>query len=189
MSISDLVVLILRLSTKETTVMITDTKKITELCPSVSMNRNGFTIVELMIVVAIVGVLAAIAIPAYNNYVTTGKQAGARGIIDQLPVLIETYRAENGEMCPACTANGTYTYSYTENAAGAENTPGANRITNIYPNFQAKGIGSSTASLYHYQVAITVAGCPNCTESAVVTALPQAGRGAPPGNIVSQPFQ
>ena len=148
---------------------------------------KGFSLLELMIVVAIVGILAVIAIPAYQNYITQAKQRAARSVLDLMPVLAETYRADNGMMCPACGANGAYTYSYSENNDGSV---AADTITPNFPAFKAKSVAeAATATLYHYQVVFTVAGCPAaCTTSAIATAFPQASRGAPPGNIVSNTF-
>lgn len=152
-----------------------------------NLNINGFTLVELMIVVAIIAILGAIAIPAYQGYVTSGKQQSARAVLEQFPIVLETYRAENGRMCPACNANGAHTYSYSENDSGAEDTAG-NKVTDFYKDFKGKAT-TSQPSLYDYAVTITVAGCPACTESAQSTATPVASRGAPAGNIVSAPFQ
>ncbi len=141
--------------------------------------NRGFSLVELIIVVAILGVLAAIAIPAYRNYITTGKQSAARSVLEQFPILVETYRAETGRMCPACNAVGTHTYTYTENASGTWNT-GAGAIKTAYPDFRAKG-NNNNVSPYHYQIVFTVTAS-NVTATA--TAQPQAARGAPPGDIV-----
>ena len=45
--------------------------------------QNGFSLIELMIVLAIIGVLAAIAIPNYNDYITRSKiTEGVAGLSD-----------------------------------------------------------------------------------------------------------
>lgn len=57
--------------------------------------QKGFTLVELMIVVVIVGILASVAIPAYGNYVRRGKIAEATTNLSSLRVRMEQYYQDN----------------------------------------------------------------------------------------------
>jgi type IV pilus assembly protein PilE len=58
--------------------------------------KEGVTLIEVMVVVAIVGMLAAIAIPAYNNYVTRSRRSDAFTALETIRAAQEMYRAENG---------------------------------------------------------------------------------------------
>lgn len=53
--------------------------------------NKGFTLIELMIVIAIVGILASIALPIYNDYVRRGRIAEAPGIMANFRVQMEQF--------------------------------------------------------------------------------------------------
>lgn len=57
---------------------------------------SGFTIVELMITIAILSIVAAIAIPAYNGYIREGHLTALRANMPGLRTVIEDFRLENG---------------------------------------------------------------------------------------------
>ena len=57
--------------------------------------QQGFSLIELMIVVAVIGILAAVAYPAYQDYVIRSKRADAMNALASVRIAQEKYRANS----------------------------------------------------------------------------------------------
>ena len=104
--------------------------------------QKGFTLIELMIVVAIIGILAAIAIPAYQNYTIRAQVTEGLNLADGWKTGISEYYAQYG-LFPSCfdtTATG---------AAGCVSATGAS--TGKYVTGIAINAGGQIAVTYGNQ--------------------------------------
>jgi prepilin-type N-terminal cleavage/methylation domain-containing protein len=104
-------------------------------------NQKGFTLIELMVVIAIIGVLAAIAIPKMSSATDSAKIAKIQADLRTLGGAISVYNAQTGDLVPSAQAlvdNGNMTaiptapsgataYAFTAGTAGrpATGTVGA----------------------------------------------------------------
>ena len=112
---------------------IYDESKLSGCCHS---TQKGFTLIELMIVVAIIGILAAIALPSYQSYVQRTHRADAQSALAQLAQGMEEVYARN--------------YAYTGLAAGGANTgaPSADVRGSNEVDFYDITISSAGANTY-----------------------------------------
>lgn len=58
--------------------------------------ERGFTLIELMVVVAVVAILAAIAYPSYQEYVMRARRVEGQGMLNEAAARQERWRAQNG---------------------------------------------------------------------------------------------
>jgi len=95
--------------------------------------QGGFTLIELMIVIALVGILAAIALPAYQDYTVRAKVSEALANLAEAKTTIAEYYAANNRLPPDSTTAGINTNPDTDIVASIQYTSTGNlpRLTAV----------------------------------------------------------
>ncbi len=115
--------------------------------------QKGFTLIELMITVAIVAILASIAYPSYKEYVAKSRRAEARSVLMAAQQWMERFYSEN--------------YRYDQNSAGVAVTDASQ-----FPRyFSVSPVPGQGAAMYDITLAVT----PGVRDSYALRAVRRAG--------------
>jgi type IV pilus assembly protein PilE len=106
--------------------------------------QNGFSLVELMIVVVVIGILMAIALPNYSDYVIRGKIPDATSALSTKRVQMEQYFQDNRSYVagPACNADTTTSQNFDFSCS----------VAGTATNFTLQAVGKSAMAGFTYRL-------------------------------------
>ena len=96
--------------------------------------KSGFTLVEILIVVVILGILAAIVIPQFTNASTEAKLNSLMSNLQSVRSQVELYKVQHNDLLPSPEAAGTWNRmtQYTDISGAAQATKDATHIYGPY---------------------------------------------------------
>ncbi len=137
--------------------------------------QEGFSLMEVLVTLAILAILAAIAVPMYTGYITASKRSEAKSNLQSLKLLLERHYADYNQYCKEgdepCAGSS---YDYKEDDDG--NPTAQTIITNYLESYKPKSASSAKAVLYDYNITV------NSELTYTITATPVTGR-APAGKF------
>jgi type IV pilus assembly protein PilE len=113
--------------------------------------NTGFTLVELVVAIAIIGILAAIAIPSYQGYTRRAACEDAKANVTGVANLLERYRAQNntyvGFAIPASISQGSATLGIASDASTYTVTASGVGVLNGTLTLNSAGVRGGAAPL------------------------------------------